>query len=107
MTEVNFELKGPLDRRGHMRHKAKSDVYIHLTGGGTLRCRAVNLSANGVALKSITDAPLALRIGSVLKITFAIHMDNSLTKLHRRMATVKHVRNGVVGLAMEPFTARS
>lgn len=94
-----FTATGPLERRLHSRHKARSDVYVQ-TPAGNIHCRAVNLSATGVGLQSITGTPLALTVGVTYRITFALNFDR-MVKLHRRSATVKYIRNGIIGMQME------
>jgi len=62
--------------------------------------RAVNLSANGVFIRS----PLMnLRKGQQVELAFAIDLGN-VTKLHRRSAVVAHISGGGTGLMMDAYS---
>jgi PilZ domain len=91
---------GPLERRVHTRHRARTKVYIKPEVGQMRLCQAVNLSATGVAIK--TDN-MGLRLGSQVLLIFVINLDK-VQKLHRRIATVCYVKHGQTGFHME--TAR-
>lgn len=90
-----------VERRLHTRHRATTQVLIR-TGAGNIKCKAVNLSAGGVGVK--TDG-LGLRVGDVHQLAFAINL-GAVTKIHRRTATVKYVRNGVTGFHMKPYEGK-
>jgi hypothetical protein len=93
-----------LERRLHTRHRARTTVYITVAGGKQRKklCRAINLSATGVFIETTN---LGLRKGQQVELAFAIDL-GTVTKLHRRKATVAHVSRGGTGLMMEAFAAR-
>jgi len=86
-----------VERRLHTRHRARTTVYIMLPDGGRRLCKAVNLSATGVFLRT---AGLGLRAGQRVDLAFAINL-GTIVKLHRRTAIVAHVSGGGTGLMME------
>ena len=90
-----------MERRFHVRHRARTDVHIRV-GGKKKMCRAVNLSANGVAVET-TD--MGLTKGQQVELSFAINL-GPVSKIHRRKAIVVHVRNGVTGFMMEQYTGK-
>ena len=57
-----------MERRLHTRHRARTTVYILLDGKRRL-CKAVNLSATGVFIRT---AGLGLRKGQQVHLAFAI-----------------------------------
>src|ERR1700693_6019846 len=75
-----------MERRLHTRHRARTTVYIMLPGGVRRLCRAVNLSATGVFIRT---AGLGLRKGQQVSLAFAIDL-GAVTKLHCRTAVVAH-----------------
>lgn len=91
-----------LERRLHTRHRARTIVYIILPGGRRQICKAVNLSATGVFIRT---SGLGLRKGQKVELAFAINL-GSVTKLHRRTAVVAHVSGGGTGLMMEAYAIR-
>jgi hypothetical protein len=91
-----------VERRLHTRHRARTVVYIILPGGRRRICKAVNLSATGVFLRT---ASLGLRKGQRVDLAFAINL-GTVTKLHRRTAIVAHVSGGGTGLMMETHAVR-
>ena len=90
-----------MERRLHTRHRARTTVYIMLPGGVRRLCKAVNLSATGVFVRT---AGLGLRKGQQVQLAFAIDL-GSVTKVHRRTAVVAHVSGGGTGLMMDAFAA--
>ncbi len=98
-----------MERRLHTRHRARTIVYIILPGGRRQLCKAVNLSATGVFIRT---SGLGLRKGQKVELAFAINLGStdsnvgSITKLHRRTAVVAHVSGGGTGLMMEAYAAR-
>jgi len=64
-------------------------------------CKAVNLSATGVFIRTVG---LGLRKGQQVSLAFAIDL-GAVTKLHRRTAVVAHVSGGGTGLMMDAFAA--
>ena len=72
-----------------------------MPGGKRHLCRAVNLSATGVFVR--TDV-LGLRKGQQVELAFAIDL-GTVTKIHRRAAIVAHVSRGGTGLMLESLTA--
>jgi hypothetical protein len=90
-----------MERRLHTRHRARTTVYILLPEGERRLCRAVNLSATGVFIRT---AGLGLRKGQQVSLAFAIDL-GAVTKLHRRTAVVAHVSGGGTGLMMDAFAA--
>ncbi|HTW73959.1 MAG TPA: PilZ domain-containing protein [Steroidobacteraceae bacterium] len=90
-----------MERRLHTRHRARTAVYLLLPGGKRRLCKAVNLSATGVFLRT---AGLGLRKGQQVSLAFAIDL-GSVTKLHRRTAIVAHVSGGGTGLMMDAYAA--
>lgn len=92
-----------MERRLHTRHRARTTVYlVSLPGKRGHICRAHNLSATGVFIET---AGLGLRQGQQVELAFAINL-GSVTKIHRRTATVAHVSGGGTGLRMESYAGR-
>jgi hypothetical protein len=91
-----------VERRLHTRHRARTVVYIILPGRRRQICKAVNLSATGVFIRT---SGLGLRKGQKVELAFAIDL-GQITKLHRRSALVAHVSGGGTGLVMESYAAR-
>jgi hypothetical protein len=91
-----------MDRRLHTRHRARTTVYIVMPGGVRRLCRAINLSANGVFIRT---SSLGLRKGQQVELAFAIDL-GPVTKLHRRSAVVAHISGGGTGLMMDAYAAR-
>ena len=91
-----------VERRLHTRHRARTTVYITIPGGRKKLCRAVNLSATGVFVR--TDV-LGLRKGQQVELAFAIDL-GTVTKIHRRTAVVAHISGGGTGLMMDAYAAR-
>ena len=91
-----------MERRLHTRHRARTIVYILLPDGQRRLCKAVNLSATGVFIRT---SSLGLRKGQRVELAFAINL-GSVTKLHRRTAVVAHVSGGGTGLLMEAYASR-
>lgn len=91
-----------VERRLHTRHRARTVVYITVPGGRKRICKAINLSATGVFIETTN---LGLRKGQTVELAFAINL-GTVTKLHRRKATVAHVSRGGTGLMMDSFAAR-
>jgi hypothetical protein len=91
-----------VERRLHTRHRARTTVYILLPGGKRRLCRAVNLSATGVFIRT---AGLGLRKGQQVELAFAIDL-GAVTKLHRRTAVVAHISGGGTGLMMDAYATR-
>ncbi|MCC7464213.1 MAG: PilZ domain-containing protein [Gammaproteobacteria bacterium] len=91
-----------MERRLHTRHRARTSVYVIMPGGKRYLCRAVNLSATGVFVR--TDV-LGLRKGQQVELAFAIDL-GSVTKIHRRTAVVAHISGGGTGLMMDAYAAR-
>lgn len=77
-------------------------MYITVPGGKKRICKAINLSATGVFIET---SNLGLRKGQQVDLAFAINL-GTVTKLHRRTATVAHVSRGGTGLMMDSFAAR-
>ena len=90
-----------MERRLHTRHRARTTVYVNISGGKRKLCKAVNLSATGVFVQTTN---LGLRKGQHVELVFAINL-GALTKLHRRTAVVAHVSRGGTGLMMEAYAA--
>jgi hypothetical protein len=90
-----------MERRLHTRHRARTAVYLLLPGGKRRLCKAVNLSATGVFLRT---SGLGLRKGQQVSLAFAIDL-GAVTKLHRRTAIVAHVSGGGTGLMMDAYAA--
>ena len=86
-----------MERRLQTRHRAKTLVYILMPSGQRRVCRALNLSASGVFLRT---AGVGLQLGQRVELAFAINL-GTVTKLHRRVAVVAHVSRGGTGLLME------
>jgi len=91
-----------IERRSHIRHRARTDVRIRKLSGQSKMCRAVNLSAQGVGIQ--TD-DMGLLKGEIVQLVFAINL-GSVSKLHRRTARVVHVRSGVTGFFMDAFAGK-
>jgi len=93
---------GFMERRLHTRHRARTTVYVVMSGRKGRICKAKNLSANGVFVE--TDN-LGLRKGQQVQLAFAINL-GLVTKIHRRTAIVAHVTRGGTGLMMEQYAGR-
>jgi hypothetical protein len=91
-----------LERRLHTRHRARTSVYITQPNGTKKLCRAVNLSATGVFIHT---SNLGLRKGQQVELSFAINL-GTVTKIHRRTATVAHVSRGGTGLMMDAYATK-
>ena len=91
-----------MERRLHTRHRARTTVYIVLPGNIRRVCRAANLSANGVFIRT---SSLGLRKGQQVELAFAIDL-GTVTKLHRRSAVVAHISGGGTGLMMDAYAVR-
>lgn len=87
-----------VERRLHTRHLTKSMVFIKTTER-RVQCKAVNLSASGVAVKTNN---LGLKVGLIVDLTFVIDL-GQIKKLHRRTAAVRYVKNGITGFHMAPY----
>jgi hypothetical protein len=94
--------RGSMERRLHTRHRARTTVYIMMPAGKRRLCRAINLSANGVFIRT---ASLGLRKGQQVELAFAIDL-GQVTKVHRRTAIVAHISGGGTGLMMDAYAAR-
>jgi hypothetical protein len=88
-----------MERRLHTRHRARTTVYVVMSGRKSRICKAKNLSANGVFVETEN---LGLRKGQQVQLAFAINL-GLVTKIHRRTAIVAHVTRGGTGLMMEQF----
>ena len=91
-----------MERRLHTRHRARTTVYVVMSGRKSRICKAKNLSANGVFVETEN---LGLRKGQQVHLAFAINL-GLVTKIHRRTAIVAHVTRGGTGLMMEQFAGR-
>ncbi len=91
-----------MERRLHTRHRARTTVYVVMSGRKSRICKAKNLSANGVFVETEN---LGLRKGQQVQLAFAINL-GLVTKIHRRTAIVAHVTRGGTGLMMEQFAGR-
>ncbi len=98
LTEGNDRM----ERRLHTRHRARTTVYVVMSGRKSRICKAKNLSANGVFVETEN---LGLRKGQQVQLAFAINL-GLVTKIHRRTAIVAHVTRGGTGLMMEQFAGR-
>ena len=92
----------PMERRLHTRHRARTTVYVVMSGRKSRICKAKNLSANGVFVETEN---LGLRKGQQVQLAFAINL-GLVTKIHRRTAIVAPVTRGGTGLMMEQFAGR-
>lgn len=90
------------ERRLHTRHRARTRVHIRPEGKPSKMCVAANLSASGVAVKT---EGMALPVGAVCELSFAIDL-GAVVKIHKRIARVTYIRNGLTGFAMEAFNTR-
>ena len=90
-----------MERRLHTRHRARTTVYVVMSGRKSRICKAKNLSANGVFVETEN---LGLRKGQNVELVFAINL-GAITKLHRRTAVVAHVSRGGTGLMMESYSS--
>ena len=95
---MNTEEAVPMERRVHTRHRAKTRVFVR-QGKTTKMCKAINLSANGVAIQT---NGMGLKPRQTVELCFAIDL-GVVVKIHRREAEVRHVKNGVTGFSMHPF----
>jgi PilZ domain len=98
----SYEGTERMERRLHTRHRARTTVYVVMSGRKSRICKAKNLSANGVFVETEN---LGLRKGQQVQLAFAINL-GLVTKIHRRTAIVAHVTRGGTGLMMEQFAGR-
>lgn len=98
----HLRVRAFMERRLHTRHRARTTVYVVMSGRKSRICRAKNLSANGVFVETEN---LGLRKGQQVHLAFAINL-GLVTKIHRRTAIVAHVTRGGTGLMMEQFAGR-
>src|ERR1700730_5741218 len=91
-----------MERRLHTRHRARTTVYVVMSGRKRRICKAKNLSASGVFVETEN---LGLRKGQQVQLAFAINL-GLVTKIHRRTAIVAHVTRGGTGLMMEQLAGR-
>jgi hypothetical protein len=99
---INRRDRRHMERRLHTRHRARTTVYVVMSGRKSRICKAKNLSANGVFVETEN---LGLRKGQQVHLAFAINL-GLVTKIHRRTAIVAHVTRGGTGLMMEQFAGR-
>src|SRR5258706_13118513 len=85
-----------MERRLHTRHRARTTVYIMMPAGKRRLCRAINLSANGVFIRT---ASLGLRKGQQVELAFAIDL-GGVPKVDRRTPVVPPISRGGTGLLM-------
>lgn len=90
-----------IERRLQVRHRARTEVFVR-QGGKRVRCKAENLSAGGVAVRTNN---LGLRVGQVAELAFVINL-GAISKIHRRNAKVCYVKNGVTGFHMNPYDGK-
>ena len=69
-----------MERRLHTRHRARTTVYVVLSGRKSRICKAKNLSANGVFVETEN---LGLRKGQQVQLAFAINL-GLITKIRTR-----------------------
>ena len=67
-----------MERRLHTRHRARTTVYVVMSGRKSRICKAKNLSANGVFVETEN---LGLRKGQQVQLAFAINL-GLVTKIH-------------------------
>lgn len=91
-----------VERRLHTRHRARTLVYIIMPDSRRSLCKAVNLSATGVFIRT---SGMGLRKGQKVQLAFAINL-GAITKVHRRTAVVAHVSGGGTGLMMDAYASR-
>ncbi len=60
-----------MERRLHTRHRARTTVYVVMSGRKSRICKAKNLSANGVFVETEN---LGLRKGQQVQLAFAINL---------------------------------
>lgn len=87
------------ERRAAARFKSSTDVKVKLADGKSKLCRAVNLSGIGVG---IYTEDMSLKLNQKVELMFIIRL-GKITKLHKRLARVCHVSNGVTGFSMHPY----
>lgn len=86
-----------MERRTVMRRGADVTTYIYpRTMEGPLRCRAHNLSADGVFIK--TEHPIS-RPGEVFSLVFALEFDR-VVRTYRRWARVAHCTEDGMGVQL-------
>lgn len=90
------------NKRFHTRHRTNSRVFITPPNGKRVECRAENLCANGVAIRTNN---LGLTPGMVCGIAFVINLGQVL-KIHKRNARVVHVTKGLTGFMMDKFEGK-
>ena len=86
-----------MERRTVARRGANVTTYIYpQRAQGPLRCRANNLSADGVFLK--TERPVS-RPGEVFTLVFALEFDD-VVRTYRRWAKVAHCTEEGMGVQL-------
>jgi hypothetical protein len=92
-----------MDRRLHMRHPARTQVYVCAPGQPIRRCKAANVSSSGVFLEG---ARFRLPRGTEVELIFAVDL-GTVTRIHRRKGVVAHVSVNGAGLKMKSYEAQS
>jgi hypothetical protein len=85
-----------LKRRCETRRRVRTDVYVVIPGSTRHRLRATNLSSRGVFVEG-----LCLPRGTQVTLQFALRF-GSVTRVHRRLATVAHASPRGSGMRMVP-----
>lgn len=88
-----------MDRRIHMRHPARTQVYVSVPGQPIQRCKASNVSSTGVFLEG---SRISLPRGTEVELIFAVDL-GTLTRIHRRNAVIAHVSENGAGLRMKSY----
>lgn len=84
------------DRRTAVRRGASVRTYIYRNGERPVRCRASNLSSDGVFLHTGATAP---RPGEVVSLVFTLEYDR-IIRTYRRWARVAHASHEGIGVQL-------
>lgn len=88
-----------MERRLHMRHPARTQVFLAAPGYKIRRCKASNVSSSGVFVEG---SHLELPRGTEVELIFAVDL-GQITRIHRRNAVIAHISSNGAGLKMKGY----
>lgn len=83
------------EKRFEPRWKANTEVKV-VAGKNKKICRCENISATGCAIHT---EDMGLKKNQRVELMFMVK-SNGITKLHKRMAIVIYIKNGITGFVM-------
>jgi len=91
-----------MERRLHMRHPARTKVFLSAPGYRIHRCKASNVSSSGVFVEG---SHLDLARGTEVELIFAVDL-GQITRIHRRNAVIAHISSNGAGLKMKGYASQ-